>query len=118
MYVFLNEILPILGQYKNSAFKEENEVRLIYCDDMMFEKIVDSYGAFEKKLGLDNLDRYFRVISGNDITEFVKLNFDPSCIKDVCIGPKCLLTENDVIKIAGKTLGRKIGARLSECSYR
>lgn len=34
--VFLHEIIPTLARYKNSAFKGEKEVRLIYCDNMMF----------------------------------------------------------------------------------
>lgn len=89
--VFLHELMPVLAKYKNPAFSEEEEIRLIYCDDLKFEKIVNSYGAFDQELKLKELEHHFRTVGNNNITEFVKLEFEPECIEDICIGPKCLL---------------------------
>lgn len=81
--VFLHELIPVLVKYKNPAFREEEEVRLIYCDDMKFEKIVNGYGAFQEDLEPIELKHHFRTIKKNDITEFVILEFDPNCITDI-----------------------------------
>lgn len=116
--VFLHELIPELIKYKNPAFSEENEVRLIYCDDMKFEKIVDSYGAFLEKLDSIKLVHDFRVINSNNITEYVKLDFDPSSIKDICIGPKCLLSEKDMKNIVKEVLGIDKPVARSKSTYR
>lgn len=116
--VFLHEIIPTLAIYKNSAFKEENEVRIIYCDNMMFEKILDSHNALTKKLKIEKAEHDFRIVKDNDITEFVRLNLDPRCIKEICIGPKCLLTVSDVKNIVDKILDIDVDVKLSKSSYR
>ena len=97
--VFLHELIPELAKYKNPAFQEEKEVRLIYCDDLKFENVLDKYRAFKDEWSPIKLDSDFRVTGNNDITEFVKLDFDPSAIKKIYIGPKCSLSENDVSNI-------------------
>ncbi|KYN78990.1 hypothetical protein A0J52_06860 [Clostridium sporogenes] len=116
--VFLHELIPELAKYKNPAFSEEKEIRLIYCDDMKFEKIVDSYGAFQEKWELIELKHDFRVIESNNITEFVKLDFDPDSIEEICIGPKCLLSKNDIKHILKKLLGVEKDVIESKSSYR
>ncbi|NFP90134.1 DUF2971 domain-containing protein [Clostridium sporogenes] len=116
--VFLHELIPELAKYKNPAFSEEKEIRLIYCDDMKFEKIVDSYGAFQEKWESIELKHDFRVIESNNITEFVKLDFDPDSIEEICIGPKCLLSKNDIKHILKKLLGVEKDVIESKSSYR
>lgn len=116
--VFLHELIHELAKYKNPAFSEEKEIRLIYCDDMKFEKIVDSYGAFQEKWELIELKHDFRVIESNNITEFVKLDFDPDSIEEICIGPKCLLSKNDIKHILKKLLGVEKDVIESKSSYR
>lgn len=116
--VFLHELIPELAKYKNPAFSEEKEIRLIYCDDMKFEKIVDRYGAFQEKWESKELEHDFRVIESNNITEFVKLDFDPDSIEEICIGPKCLLSKNDIKNIVKKLLGVEIDVIESKSSYR
>lgn len=116
--VFLHELIPILAQYKNPAFIEENEVRLIYCDDLKFEKIIDKHGAFQEKWTNKELEHDFRAIGNNDITEFVKLDFDIDLVEDIYVGPKCLLSENDVINLVKKTIGKEISVSKSKSSYR
>lgn len=116
--VFLHELIPELAKYKNPAFSEEKEIRLIYCDDMKFEKIIDSYGAFQKKWESKELEHDFRIIESNNITEFVKLDFDPDSIEEICIGPKCLLSKNDIKNIVKKLLGVEIDVIKSKSSYR
>lgn len=96
--VFLHELIPELVKYKNPAFSEEKEVRLVYCDDMKFEKIVDDHGAFPEKWKAKELMHDFRVIGSDNIPEFVKLDFNPDAIEEICIGPKCILSKNDIKK--------------------
>lgn len=118
MSVFLHEIIPTLAQYKNSAFKEEKEVRLIYCDNMMFENILDSHNALTSELKTLKAEHDFRMVKDGDITEFVRLDFDPKCIKEICIGPKCSLAISEVKNIVSKTLGIDVDVKLSISSYR
>lgn len=116
--VFLHELIPVLVKYKNPAFIEEDEVRLIYCEDMKFEKIVNSYGAFKEKWEEKTLKHDFRTIRNNDITEFVRLGFQPDTITEICIGPKCALSKNDVLTISKTILGIEPNIEVSEASYR
>ena len=116
--VFLHELIPVLAKYKNPAFKEEKEIRLIYCDDLKFEKILDSYGAFKDKWETKKLTHDFRTINNNDITEFVKLNFEPTSIKEIYIGPKCLLNNNNILNISQTLLGIEPEITPSISSYR
>ena len=90
--VFLHELIPELAKYKNPAFSEEKEIRLMYCDDMKFEKIIDRYGSFQEKWESKELEHDFRIVGSDTITEFVKLNFDPYTIEEICIGPNCSLS--------------------------
>jgi len=115
--IFLHELIPELAKYKNPAFKEEKEVRLIYCDDMKFENVLDSRGAFLEKWEPKILEHDFRTI-GNNITEFVKLDFDPDVIEHICIGPKCSLSINDVKRMVKILLGSDIEVSKSKSSYR
>ena len=115
---FLHELIPEFVKYKNPAFVEEKEVRLIYCDDMKFETIVNSYDAFNEQWNPVKLDHDFRITGDNNITEFVKLDFDPSAIEKIYIGPKCLLSENDVSNIINKILGQEVTIEKSKASYR
>lgn len=116
--VFLHELIPELVKYKNPTFAEEKEIRLIYCDDLKFEKIVNDYNAFTERLSLKSLEHDFRIIGNDNITEFVKLNFTPDIIEKICIGPKCLLNKSDVRNITKKLLGIEISTIESKCSYR
>ena len=116
--VFLHELIPELVKYKNPAFSEEKEVRLIYCDNMIFEKIADSYGAFREEWKAKELMHDFRVIGSDNITEFVKLDFNPDAIEEICIGPKCTLSKNDIKNIVKKLLDIDIEVSESISSYR
>ncbi|MFR9296093.1 MAG: DUF2971 domain-containing protein [Aedoeadaptatus pacaensis] len=116
--VFLHELIPDLVKYKNPAFSEEKEVRIIYCEDLKFEKIVDSYGAFTNNWETVELEHDFRMKGDDDITEFVKMDFDPDAIEEICIGPKNLLTERDVKNIVEKMLGVEVNVIKSKASYR
>ena len=116
--VFLHELIPELVKYKNPAFKEEKEVRLIYCDDLKFEKILQEHHALQNELNTKPLEHDFRVINNSDITEFVRLEFKPECISEICIGPKCLLKKNDILNISNKFLGNEPKVSISKSSYR
>lgn len=116
--IFLHELITELAKFKNPAFKEEEEVRLIYCEDMKFEKILDEVGAFDEPFVWASLNHDFRTVGADNITEFVKLKYDPSCIKDICIGPKCLLSEEDVKNIFQSLLGTTPTVSYSKSSYR
>ena len=89
---------------------------------MKFENVLDKYRAFKDEWSPIKLDSDFRVTGNNDITEFVKLDFDPSAIKKIYIGPKCSLSENDVSNIINKIIGSKIAEKIavkkSKASYR
>lgn len=116
--VFLHELIPVLAQYKSPNFCEEEEMRLIYCADLKFEKIIDRYGAFKKKFEFKELKHDFRTIENNNITEFVKLEFEPNYITEICIGPKCLIDEKDVLNISRRLLGIEPKVAVSKISYR
>ncbi len=115
--VFLHELIPELLKYKNPAFKEEKEIRLIYLSDPKFEKILASHDAFQNPWGPPKLEHDFRTIGSNNITEFVKLNFSPEDIEEICIGPKCLLSKNDIKKILNQFLKTDINIIESKSSY-
>ncbi len=83
--VVVSKLLPLLATYKNPAFREEQEVRLIYNED-----VEDLYTGKDDKLEHD-----FRLVGDNDITEFVHLKFKPTAIKQICIGPKCNMSDED-----------------------
>lgn len=112
--ILLHEFIPLLLQCKNPAFEEEQEVRLIYCDDMKFEAMVDD--AIGRKPIL--LEHDFRITGNNNITEFVKLDFDPDAIEHICIGPKCSMSINDVKRMVKTLLGSDIEVSKSKSSYR
>lgn len=118
--IFIHELIPTLLKYKNPAFKEEKEVRLIYCDDMKFEKIVDEHNAFLEKCENIKLDHDFRTTnSDSNITEYVKLDFDSSDIKDIVLGPNCKLKVHDIKKICSHYLDQNIpNVNKSTASYR
>lgn len=116
--VFLHELIPELAKYKNPAFKEEKEVRLIFCDDMKFEKIIDKYNAFIEKLEAIELEHDFRTVGEDDITEFLKLPFSKEAIKEIYVGPKCLLSEYDVKNILKKLLNLDVKVIKSKSSYK
>lgn len=116
--IILNELIAELARFKNPAFKEEEEVRLIYCEDLKFEKILDEAGAFERPFVWKKLEHDFRTVGANNITEFVKLKYESSCIKDICIGPKCLLSEEDVKNIFQSLIGTAPTVSYSKSSYR
>jgi len=99
--------LPIFNQsscFKNSAFKEENEVRLIYmqCDDLnQFEYISD-------------VD--FRVSAGT-ITSYVDFTFPKESVVEIVLGPKCKMSESDLeLFLRSNKIKAKI--RTSTASYR
>lgn len=116
--IFLHELITELAIYKNPAFREESEVRLIYCDDLKFEKIIDEAGAFNEPYVSKKLEHDFRMVGTNNITEFVKLQYEPGCIKDICIGPKCLLSESDMRNLFQSLLGTVPTISYSKSSYR
>ena len=118
MEVFLHELIPELIQYKNPSFIEEQEIRLVYCEDMKFEKILDRNGAFREKWNYIELELDFRTIGSDNITEFVKLDFCLNAIEEICIGPKCLLSRNDVKNIMNRLLDIDVNIIESKSSYR
>lgn len=118
MDIFLHELITELARFKNPAFEEEEEVRIIYCEDMKFEKILDEAGAFDKPFLWKKLEHDFRTVGVDNITEFVKLKYKSDCIKDICIGPKCLLSEEDVKNIFQSILGTTPTVSYSKSSYR
>ena len=118
MEVFLHELIPELIQYKNPSFIEEQEIRLVYCEDMKFEKILDRNGAFREKWNYIELEHDFRTIGSDNITEFVKLDFCLNAIEEICIGPKCLLSRNDVKNIMNRLLDIDVNIIESKSSYR
>lgn len=118
MEVFLHGLIPELIQYKNPSFIEEQEIRLVYCEDMKFEKILDRNGAFREKWNYIELEHDFRTIGSDNITEFVKLDFCLNAIEEICIGPKCLLSRNDVKNIMNRLLDIDVNIIESKSSYR
>ena len=118
MEVFLHELIPELIQYKNPSFIEEQEIRLVYCEDMKFEKILDRNGAFREKWNYIELEHDFRTIGSDNITEFVKLDFCLNAIEEICRGPKCLLSRNDVKNIMNRLLDIDLNIIESKSSYR
>lgn len=115
--ILIQELVPVLAKYKNPAFQEEKELRLIYCDDLKFDKIVNKYGKFQRKLIFKNLEHHFRAVN-NYITEFVKFPFEPSTIKEIYIGPKCHLNVNDIKRISNRYLNKPVDVFVSKSSYR
>lgn len=116
--VFLHELIPVMGKYKNPAFKEEAEIRLMYCDDLKFEKILSEFNAFTEPFNVLEFEHDFRTSGSNDITEFIKLPFDPEDIADIVIGPKCSLTVNNVKNIVKQKIGIDTQVTKSSASYR
>lgn len=115
----LHELIPVLAKYKNPAFREEQEVRLIYCRSMEIEKRLYRYNQKkEEKLNILELDHEYRITGDNKITEFIKLDFNPKSIKHICIGPKCSMEVNDLMRIVNELLNIDIKVTRSKASYR
>lgn len=115
--IFLNALIPTLAEYKNPAFYEENEIRPMYCDDPKFELTLQHHYGMTRTGTIKRLNHDFRTISNNDITEYVKLDFNPIAIESICIGPKCRLSENDILSISKRYLGKPMKVTVSKASY-
>lgn len=102
--LFLHELIPELLKYKNPSFKEEQEIRLIYCKDLKFENLLYQHHAIRGSYNSINLDVNFRTINDNDITAYVKLPFNPKAIHSISIGPKCLVKQCDIKNFINETL--------------
>lgn len=118
MQLLIHELIPEVAKYKNPTFQEENEVRLIYCEDLKYEKLLDTYGVFEEKSRFMSLDHDFRITNNNQIIEFVKLDFDIDAIKEIYIGPNCLVTRYEIMKILKNYQGNNVDVVYSKSSYR
>lgn len=116
--VLINELLPILAKYKNPSFSEEQELRLIYCEQMMFDEILEKYGAYTEPFKTEKIEHDFRAIGANNATEFIKMNFEPSAIKEIYIGPKCQLKESDIKNIMNKLLKIRVDIKKSKSTFR
>ena len=121
--IFLDELIPEFAGYKNPAFKEEDEVRLIYCENMHQEEMLDKYHAWTDKsyhLKKIQLEHDFRAVGNNDITEFVKLPFEPTAIKEIWIGPKCRIRESDIMSLTSRLEYENTDIKIykSKASYR
>ena len=79
--VFINRLVPYLATVKNPTFKSEKERRIIYFERSDY---VDK----------DLLDHHYRVINGNNITEYVVLDIQKSSLKEIIIGPNCMVKKD------------------------
>lgn len=111
--ILIDRLLSSMVVYKNPAFKEEDEVRLVYGDEFILEELIRPEG-YERI----DLKREFRLIGENSITEFVKLPFESDAISEICIGPKCMMNENDMKAMAKHYLGTTPQISSSTATYR
>lgn len=116
--ILLHDLIPLLAMYKNPAFKEEREYRLIYRESIQANWWTDHAILNPEDFTDQRLPHDFRLCGDNNITEFVKLELDPSWITDICIGPKCALTEHDVLSITKTLLNITPTVRVSASGYR
>lgn len=77
---FLSTLLRI----KNQGFKEEEEVRLIFCNG---RKTISKYPRKVRKIQCGDRD---------SLTPYITLSFDPSAVKKIIIGPKCQVTSREI----------------------
>lgn len=131
-------ILDKTSTFKNPAFVEEREYRLVYKPGVLTVNKVDGSGVvideFFRKMSnkstngnciLNPIDYY---IKNDKLIPYIDLSFEPikdSFINEICLGPKCKLTRYDVQAFlysngVSSTTDGKISAIIREslCTYR
>ena len=93
---FVRELFSLLLKYKNPAFCEEKETRIVYDAGPKFEDIVQKNNAWQTKMISFNPPCDFRTSGNSKIVKYYKLDFKPDCVTDIFIGPLSELSEYDV----------------------
>lgn len=112
---FVDFCSRMMLRYKNSAFMEEDEVRLMYSRDIQF---YEDGGIFDGVEDVDSLKPKFRMIGTSDFIEYVELGMESDDFTDICLGPKCKLRECDVKRFLEDKLKRDINIYVSGATYR
>ena len=95
-------LTEIAIKYKNSAFREEKEIRLVYNSSKSIK---------------DSLPHKYRTTS-RDIIRYVEYFFDKSSIKEIVIGPRCNADELTVKEFLESLGYHGINVRYSSATYR
>lgn len=93
---FVRELFSLLLKYKNPAFCEEKETRIVYDRGPKFDDIIYKHKAFLHDLSSFDVECHFRLSGNTKITKYYKFDFEPNCITDIIIGPKCELSSWDI----------------------
>lgn len=103
---------------KSSFFNVEDEIRIVFpfiidLNSKPYFDYVDSNCCFLKTIDLNiNLD--------NNSAIYLDVPFDKECIKEIVIGPNCIMNRNDIFKLLF-VLGYEvdvINIKKTECTYR
>ncbi len=112
--IIIDILLSTMIDYKNPAFREEDEVRLVYNKQFSVADLLSPKDTCNEK----TLDRDFRVVEDINITEYVKLPFESDAVCEISIGPKCLMNENNMKAMASHFLGITPLISCSTATYR
>ena len=120
---FLYSVSILAPIYKNSAFSEEKEWRayinyLYPSNENPNENLVKEHNEIVNKSSFSNLKAYIR---NNKTVFYTEFNWQAfNLIKEIYIGPKCKIDENDIKKllfIYNIANGENITITKSKCSY-
>lgn len=111
---FIDNFLPDILRFKNKSFEEEKEVRLIYNSNPVYLQYISDCDII--KYPSKPLKHHFRHRQ-DTIVEYVVVDIT-NCIREVTIGPKCPLSEDDVKHICREMYGDCILVNKSISSYR
>ncbi len=98
--------------FKNPAFKEEDEVRIIHNPLLITNKTKNEYDV------VANCGKMTHRISSKKLTSYFELDFNPSQVKEIILGPKCQIQFTELKQFLATNNFPTTEIKYSSASYR
>jgi hypothetical protein len=96
--------------FKNGSFKEEKEYRIIHTPTDSYEEELNELSDLQFRLGQDRIITYYSYCFGK--------GFNSELIKEIVLGPKCKMTEEEVNQFLTHNGLNKTKIQISKSTYR